>query len=68
MTQKQPDYRSYVLRLWREGRADKAVWRASLQNPHAGKRQGFASLEDLFDFLRRRIAVVSVVDGEDSES
>jgi hypothetical protein len=54
-----PDYISFLLRLWQvsdegnsEPNAIKAVWRASLENPHTGERKGFASLEELFDFLR----------------
>jgi hypothetical protein len=32
--------------------AKKAVWRAALESPHTSERKGFASLEELFDFLR----------------
>jgi hypothetical protein len=55
-----PDYASYLLRMWREGDAggpsdeeDRPVWRASIVSTLTGKRQGFASLDALFDFLRR---------------
>jgi len=48
-----PGYVSYLLRLWREKGGQTAQWRASLQDPHSGERVGFASLEDLFSFLRR---------------
>ncbi len=44
-------YVSYLLRLWRFGEDDAKVWRASLENPMTGERQGFASLGDLFTFL-----------------
>jgi hypothetical protein len=48
-------YLSYLLRLWQEsgGSApgDPPLWRASLEWPQSGDRQGFASLEDLFAFL-----------------
>jgi hypothetical protein len=43
----QPAYRSYLLRLWRTPQA----WHASLDDPHTGKRLGFASLEQLFAYL-----------------
>jgi hypothetical protein len=43
----QPAYRSYLLRLWRTPPA----WHASLDDPHTGKRLGFASLEQLFAYL-----------------
>jgi hypothetical protein len=54
-----PDYVSYLLRMWRESGAggssveeDKPVWRASVLSAATGKRRGFASLDDLFGFLR----------------
>ncbi len=44
-----PDYRAYLLRLWRSG-AD-AHWRASLQSVRTGERHVFADIESLLDFL-----------------
>jgi hypothetical protein len=49
-----PDYLSYLLRLWRASGKEGAAWRASLHCPHTGERLGFASLEELFDFLREQ--------------
>jgi hypothetical protein len=49
-------YSAYLLRLWREGSGESTRWRASLQDPHTGERVGFASLEDMFGFLRRETA------------
>ena len=48
------DYVSYLLRLWQSGNEEKAVWRASLENPLTGERQGFASLKELVAFLDAR--------------
>ena len=45
-------YHSYLLRLWREGE-DKMGWRASLHDPRTGERLGFASLDELFGYLRK---------------
>jgi len=66
MSRERPDYLSYLLRLWRAGgdggscgMEEKTVWRASLQSPQTGERIGFASLEELFDFLRRQTGVAS---------
>ena len=65
MAQEQPDYLSYLLRLWRVSgdarshREGKAVWRASLKNPQTRERKGFASLDALFDFLREQTGGVS---------
>ena len=65
-TAEEPDYFSYLLRVWREsgdGASERdaldsqgrmgGVWRASLESPQADDRRGFASLEDLFAFLRK---------------
>jgi len=45
-------YLSYLLRLWQTSNGEKQVWRASLESPGTGERQGFASLEALFEFLQ----------------
>ena len=71
-TQDEVDYYSYLLRLWRESSAGDTgpelpessepgewVWRASLESPQAGERQGFANLEDLFAFLRQQTSLIS---------
>ena len=34
---------------------EKAVWRASLESVRTGERKVFASLDDLFDFLREQV-------------
>ena len=57
MSKEQPDYQSYLLRLWRVNDEEEAVWRASLESVHTGERKGFAGLEALFDFLRERTGV-----------
>jgi hypothetical protein len=57
MNRIQPEYLSYLLRLWRENDSvgahgvERAVWRASLERPQVGERLGFANLADLFAFL-----------------
>jgi hypothetical protein len=59
MTKEQPDYLSYLLRLWRvngqssdEPDPAKVMWRASLESPFTRERWNFATLDDLVDFLR----------------
>ncbi|RME45195.1 MAG: hypothetical protein D6796_10805 [Caldilineae bacterium] len=42
-------YRSYLLRLWRDG--EHAPWRASLENTLTRKRYNFPTLKKLFEFL-----------------
>ena len=51
MTEKQPRYLSYLLRLWQTDDGETQAWRASLDSPGTRERQGFASLEELFNFL-----------------
>jgi len=45
-----PAYLSYLLRLWHTG-AD-GSWRASIEDPATGRRQGFATLGQLCEYLR----------------
>jgi hypothetical protein len=47
----QQRYLSYLLRLWQTGDGEEQVWRASLQEPGSEERHGFASLQELLDFL-----------------
>jgi hypothetical protein len=51
MAGKQPDYASYLLRLWRAEEDERLVWRASLESTVDGQRLNFASLEALVVFL-----------------
>jgi hypothetical protein len=53
---KQMGYLSYLLRMWQTSDGEECTWCASLQQPGTEKRQGFASLDDLFDFLRAKAA------------
>lgn len=48
---KEPRYLAYLLRLWQVDDRGEMIWRASVEMPGAGERQGFASLDDLFEFL-----------------
>jgi len=52
MAKRQRRYLSYLLRLWQTSDGRKQIWRASLESPGSGERQGFADLQDLFDFLQ----------------
>jgi Rps23 Pro-64 3,4-dihydroxylase Tpa1-like proline 4-hydroxylase len=56
MTNKQPTYLSYLLRLWREEHGGQFIWRASLETPGLDKRQAFADLAALFAFLEAQAA------------
>lgn len=54
--QKQADYHSYLVRLWRVHRGPKG-WRASLESAHTGERRGFSSPDGLFDYLRGQLGM-----------
>ena len=47
-------YLSYLVRLWPTRNEGEDVWRASLENPRTRERRGFASLDELFAFLRQQ--------------
>lgn len=65
---KQKGYISYMLRMWRDSGDEGAApaketpWRASLQSPRTGEVIGFASLDDLFRFLRGQAGLEPVAD------
>jgi hypothetical protein len=57
MNKEQTDYLAYQLRLWRVRNEGRAIWRASLKSARTRECRGFASLDDLFDFLRQQASV-----------
>jgi hypothetical protein len=57
MSENQIAYYSYLLRLWHVPDEGDDTWRASLENPQTGVRTGFASLDAMYDFLRRQIGL-----------
>ena len=79
MSETQPTYYSYLMRLWRDDGSDShhpagvpthqtggsAVWRASVESARTGKRQSFASLDALFAFLRRQTGLMSGAQGDE---
>ena len=52
MSQK-PPYHSYLLRIWQTTDRGIPIWRASLESPCTGERQGFATLEALYAYLQQ---------------
>lgn len=46
------EYRSYLIRLWQVREDAGLTWRATLEDVKTGEQRGFASLEDLFDYIR----------------
>ena len=67
MSTGQQHYLAYMLRLWQVSSDGEPTWRASVESPHSGERKGFASLDDLFDFLRRQTGPVLDANGDEME-
>lgn len=53
----EPDYLSYLLRLWCVEGDRGRVWRASLQSTQTRQQVGFAGLEALFEYLRAETSI-----------
>jgi hypothetical protein len=56
MSDEPEGYQAYMLRLWRARSKGQWQWHTSLESPHTGERQVFASPEQLFAFLGERCA------------
>jgi hypothetical protein len=50
-------YYSYLLRMWQTGDGPGCTWCASLEQPGTGERRGFATLDQLFAYLRDQTAL-----------
>lgn len=59
MSKEPPHYLSYLLRLWETESKGRQVWRASLEEPGTGRRQGFACIQDLVEFLWSQTSIES---------
>lgn len=57
MEGEQPDYLSYLLRLWRVSDGEGSTWRALLKSSHTGQQVGFGNLEELFAFIREQAGI-----------
>jgi hypothetical protein len=64
MDRAQPEYLSYLVRLWRVGDGEEPSWRALLKSSQTGHEIGFGNLEMLFDYLRREAGLRPVQNGE----
>ncbi len=59
MIEKPRVYLAYMLRIWSLRNSGKTLWRASVENAQTGERRGFASLDDLFEYLQSQAAAMS---------
>jgi hypothetical protein len=46
------EYQAYLVRIWPVRNTEGLVWRASITNARTSESQGFANMEELFDYLR----------------
>ena len=68
MSEKERRYIAYLMRLWQIERKGQLLWQASLEDARTGKRQGFASVEALFDFLRQQMGLTTAACGARDEA
>lgn len=58
------EYASFLIRLWRRVGGDplgpSADWHSEVEYIQTGERWDFATLEELFDFLRQEVEVTDV--------
>jgi hypothetical protein len=54
---KRKGYYSYLLRMWQTDEGPGCAWCASLEQPGTGERRGFATLDQLFSFLKEQAAL-----------
>ncbi len=52
MKNQEERYWAFMIRIYQIGDSESSTWRITLEDPHTGKRFGFATLDALFDFLR----------------
>jgi hypothetical protein len=55
MSEKQPSYQSYLLRLWQVQGNGQPVWRASLESAQTKERWTFVSIKELCAFLQTQM-------------
>ena len=67
MGEKERRYIAYLVRLWQIERKGQLVWQASLEDARTSKRQGFTSVEALFDFLHRQMDSATATNGARDE-
>jgi len=46
-------YQSFLLRIWRDD--EHTPWRLQLEDPHTGERRGFATLQQMVEFLGQQM-------------
>jgi hypothetical protein len=72
-TIEQSDYLSFLVRLWRASggvgsrrNPEGVIWRASLMDTLTEERVTFATIDDLFTFLRRQVGTTLDADQDET--
>jgi hypothetical protein len=52
----EPEYLSFLLRLWPVTQEGRTIWRASLESSQTGERFGFSDIEALFYFIEHSLS------------
>ena len=68
MSEKERRYIAYLMRLWQIEKKGQLVWQASLEDARTGKRQGFSSVEALFDFVRQQMNSTTATSRAENEA
>lgn len=66
MAQERANYRSYLLRIWRD--SAHGPWRASLETPDRSETLAFPDLETLFAYVRTQTDHIEFVQQGDRPS
>lgn len=61
MTNQQPGYKLYLLRLWQAHSGERLVWRASLEDVRTGERRGFGGLSRMLAFLEDQLDACTAI-------
>ncbi len=58
----QPEYYSFLLRIWRTGQKEEGEWRATLEHITSGEKYVFTSLKELFRFIWQKTSQATELD------
>ncbi len=64
LSSRPPSYCSYLLRCWGGEDGSSPAWRFSLEDTGSGERHGFANLDALTGFLRKKMQSTCAEAGE----
>ena len=57
----QPNYHAFLLRIWQED--GRLPWRVTVENPHTGEKQTFATPELFWAYLQTQLELPKTASG-----